>query len=85
MPIKFEFANNKASCFDFERPCVTAALRGWSSPILEPIRRELAGLALQDHYPEDIVMVRPEISSIGLSPTRKQTELSGRTTVRNLT
>jgi hypothetical protein len=65
MPIKFEFAS-KASRVNFERTlrdcCGARAIQSFP----EPIQREMAAFrkALQERYPEEIVMVRPDIASL---------------------
>jgi hypothetical protein len=72
MPIKFEFAS-KAGRSNFERTmrdcCGARAVQSFP----EPIRREMAVFrqALQERYPEEIVMVRPDIPTLRLVAYKK--------------
>jgi hypothetical protein len=65
MPIKFEFAN-KDNRKNFERTLRDSCGSRVSQSFPEPIRQEMAAFrkALQDRYPEEIVMVRPDIPTL---------------------
>jgi hypothetical protein len=72
MPIIFEFAN-KASRVNFERTmrecCGARAVQSFP----EPIRKEMAAFrkALQERYPDEIVMVRPNLATLSLVAYKK--------------
>jgi hypothetical protein len=72
MPIRFEFAN-RAGRVNFERTmrecCGVRAVQSYP----EPIRKEMAafGSALQERYPEEIIMVRPNTSTLCLVAFKK--------------
>jgi hypothetical protein len=72
MPIKYEFAN-KAGRVNFERTmrecCGARAVQSYP----EPIRKEMTVFrqALQERYPEEIVMVRPDIPTLRLVASKK--------------
>jgi hypothetical protein len=72
MPIKFEFAN-RAGRVNFERTmrecCGVRAVQSYP----EPIRKEMAAFrsALQERYPKEIIMVRPNSSTLCLVAYKK--------------
>jgi hypothetical protein len=72
MPIRFEFAN-RAGRVNFERTmrdcCGARVVQSYP----EPIRKEMAAFrtALQERYPDEIVMVRPDNATLRLVAYKK--------------